>query len=85
MWKEKLILKSSETIRNVSERSTGTLSQNDIGEYEVVDLNGTVVGFVTYTENTSISPPFKTSYRVRQRDTNGTVIVDKRGSLSDKM
>jgi hypothetical protein len=78
MWREKLKLNPGESFREASSRAKGSLGQKEIDNYDVIDSAGKVVGSVTYTEETSIKAPFKTSYGLVQRAASGSTLVDER-------
>lgn len=77
-WESKVILKEGESLRLVGRVTAGNLAQDDVEDYEVFDALGGVTGAVRLWVSTSLKPPFRTSYRLEQRDALGSLIAQER-------
>ena len=72
-WQQRVVLQTGETLRFIGRTCKGNLDQNEVEEYEIVDLEGAVKGTVTLRTSTSLRPPHRTSYSLEQRDVAGTL------------
>ena len=72
---KRVTLQLGETVRFIGRSSKGNLDQNEVEEYEIVDLEGAVTGTVTVRTSTSLRPPHRTSYSLEQRDGTGTFVT----------
>lgn len=76
MWKEKLKLNPGETLRQESHRTKGTMAEEDIYEFSILNAQGQVVGSVTHRDLTTIKG-FHRRQSVEQRDANHKLIVEE--------
>lgn len=72
----RLILSDDARVVFKGSREKGSHGQEEISSYDVFDVNDVLIGTVVYTEHVSLKG-FRQTYRIVQRDENGTVIVDK--------
>jgi hypothetical protein len=72
------VLRPGETVRQSQGTSTGTLGQNDVETYDVIDAQRQVTGTATYSAATSLTPPFRTRHSLVQKDIGGNVVVESR-------
>ncbi|NNP77685.1 hypothetical protein A7P54_14830 [Acinetobacter sp. Ac_3412] len=73
--KDKLQLKPDEKLVEVSHRMKGSMQEMDIYKYEIINSSGDVVGYVDYTDHTSIRG-FSRTQTATQYDVNYKKIVD---------
>lgn len=73
--KDKLKLTPNEKLVEVSHRMKGSMQETDIYKYEIINSNGDVVGYVEYTDHTSIRG-FNRTQSATQYDVNHKLIVD---------
>lgn len=78
MWRKKIILKPDQVVEHRKSYSKGTLGQDDIEQYDVINSDGKKSGTVSFTECTSLKAPFSKSYHLVQLDAGGKSIVDTR-------
>lgn len=78
MWRERLKLAPGESLRFDEKHDKGSLGQEEVERYSIVDPLGNVTGRVQYTDHTNIRAPFVRSLHVVQRSATGEVIVDQR-------
>lgn len=76
MWKSKLKLKDGETLKHVSSHSKGSMAQEDITEWSVLNPSGEIVGKVIHKDHTSLNG-FRRTQSVRQTDIQNNVLVDE--------
>lgn len=76
MWQSKVKLNQGETLKHEKSFSKGSLGQEDITEYSVLNAEGQPVGSVKHTDHMSIKG-FTRNQSVRQTDSNGKVVVDE--------
>jgi hypothetical protein len=77
MLKDKVKLNPGEELKLDSSRTRGSMGEEDIDEYSVLDSEGKIVGKVTYTNHMALKG-FKVTRSVLQTDSTGMVIVDER-------
>jgi len=80
MWKNKLKLEEGESLRLDNKYEKGSLGQEEVELYSVVDRQGQVTGSVQYTDHTSIKAPFRNSLHLLQLEKGGNTLVDERWS-----
>lgn len=73
----KLKLKVNETLKHNLSLTKGTLGQEEIVLYDIVNQDGLVTGNVKFTDHLSLNG-LKRSLHVIQSDISGNVIVDER-------
>ncbi|PIB56170.1 hypothetical protein [Pseudomonas sp. 2995-1] len=76
MWQSKLKLNDGETLKHVSSRSKGSMAQEDITEWSVLNSSGEVVGTVIHNDHTALNG-FRRTQSVRQTDSQNNVLVDE--------
>lgn len=76
MWQERLKLQEGESLRFDNSHSKGSLAQEDIDTYSIVNLNGEIVGSVVLRDHTAING-FARTISVTQKDIAGKTIVDE--------
>jgi hypothetical protein len=76
MWHSKVKLNEGETLKHESSRSKGSMAQEDITEYSVLNSDGQIVGTVVHKDHTAIKG-FRRTQSVYQTDSDRKVIVDE--------
>lgn len=71
----KLKLNHGDKLIKVSHKMKGSLQETDIYEYNIVDQNGNIVGYVDYTDHTSIKG-FQRTQSATQYDIDRKVVLD---------
>lgn len=71
----RLILSADARVVFKERRDKGTSGQEEVFSYDVLDVNGVSIGTVAYTEHVNLNG-FRQTYRLVQRDSKGTVIVN---------
>lgn len=79
MWQDKLKLDANESLRHDKSYAKGSLGQEEIELYSIVNQDGEVTGSVQYTDHTAIKG-FHRTLHVIQRSSSGNVIVNERWS-----
>jgi hypothetical protein len=77
-WEDRLVLNAGETLRKLPRITKGNLGQYETERHELINAQGQVVGDVEYHVSTSLQPPFRRSYSLVQRGSDGKVIVEAR-------
>jgi hypothetical protein len=80
MWKNKLKLEEGEALRLDNKYEKGSLGQEEVELYSVVDRQGQVKGSIQYIDHTSIKAPFRQTRHLVQREKGGKTLVDERWS-----
>ena len=75
----KLVLKEGEVLEHVSHRMKGTLQEEDIDTYDILNASGEKVGSVTHTDHTAIRG-FTRTQTIEQYNSEGKLVVDTRWS-----
>ena len=75
-WQKLLKLNLGETIRLRKSATKGFMGETDIMEYDVIDLNGHIVGSVEIEDHTAIRG-FRRTVKVIQRSNSGKVILSE--------
>ncbi|MCE0903931.1 hypothetical protein LU676_14325 [Pseudomonas alloputida] len=73
MWKDKLKLGEGETLRLDRDYTKGSMAQEDVYEYSVLNTQGDVVGRIVRRDETTHSLQRRQS--LEQRDSQGNVLV----------
>jgi hypothetical protein len=76
MWRDKVKLNEGQTLKHESSRSKGSMAQEDITEYSVLDSAGQIVGRVVHNDHMALNG-FGRTQSIRQTDSSGQVIVDE--------
>lgn len=76
MWQDKLKLGANESLRHDRSYAKGSLGQEDVELYSILNQDGEVTGSVQYTDRTAIKG-FHRSLHVMQHDSSGKTIVDE--------
>ncbi|MBS6084104.1 MAG: hypothetical protein KIC49_23125 [Pseudomonas fluorescens] len=76
MWQSKVKLNQGEELKHVKSVSKGSMAQEDISEYSVVNSEGQVVGTVIYKDHMALRG-FGRTQSVEQVDINRKLIVDE--------
>lgn len=79
MWRDKIKLNPGETLRFDRSHSKGSLGQEDINIYSVLNQDGIVVGTLEHRDHTSIRG-FSRTESLIQKDNTGKLIVDEHWS-----
>lgn len=73
----KIRLNPGETLKPTGHRSKGPLAETDIYSSAIVNEAGEEVGYVEYTDHTSING-LKRSQHIIQKDRAGNIVVEER-------
>lgn len=76
MWQDKLKLAANESLCHDRSYAKGSLGQEDVELYSIVNQDGEITGAVQYTDHTAIKG-FHRSLHIIQRDSTGMTIVDE--------
>lgn len=70
---DKVKLNFGESLQLSATRSSGTMGQRETEYYEIVNLDGAVVGELEYEKDTSIKQPFKTTHMAIRKNIEGVI------------
>ena len=76
MWRAKLKIDANESLRHDQSFSKGSLGQDDILLYSIVNQDGAITGTVKLIDQSSIRG-IRRSLHVIQKDSTGKIIVDE--------
>lgn len=77
MWRDKVKLEDGETLKHERSSSKGFMSEEEVDEYSVLNIDGTIVGRVVHSDHTAVKG-FRRTQTVRQTDADGRVLIDVR-------
>lgn len=72
-WKSKISLKGGEQLRHMGSKSKGFMAETDVDDYEIIDVDGAVVGSVTVEDHTAVRGSRRT-ISIVQRDAAGALV-----------
>lgn len=79
MWKNKLKLNADESLHLDHSYEKGSLGQEEVKLYSILNQEGIVTGKVQFTDHTAIKG-FRRTLHVIQSDSSGKLVVDERWS-----
>lgn len=76
-WKNQVVLNEGEKLRHEGSRTAGSMGEEDIDSYIVINASGEMVGSVVVRDHTAIRG-FRRSIHFTQYDLSEKVIRDRR-------